>query len=121
MTARSKLLPGQKGTKKLVAEYGDALLCVRYRYDEQSRTRLKTVELIIERKPWTPTPRRYMDSTLVPVRIGFRDTALRDQAKSTQGKWDPEAKAWYIEYGKIKGTELEKLIIFETKVKKSGL
>jgi hypothetical protein len=45
------------------------------------------------------------------VRIGFEDKALRDQAKSAQGKWDPEAKAWYIEYGKIKGTELEKLII----------
>lgn len=121
MTARSKLLPGQKGTKNLVAEYGDALLCVRYRYDELSRTRLKTVELIIERKPWTPAQRRYMDSTLVPVRIGFRDKALREQAKSAQGKWNPEAKAWYIEYGKIKGTELEKLIILETPVNKSGL
>ena len=75
MTARSKLLPGQKGIKKLVAEYGDALLCVRYRYDELSRTRLKTVELIIERKPWTSAPRRYDDGALVPVRIGFRDTA----------------------------------------------
>jgi hypothetical protein len=52
-----------------------------------------------------------MDSTLVPVRIGFEDKALRDQTKSAQGKWDPDAKAWYIEYGKIKGTELEKLII----------
>jgi hypothetical protein len=55
-----------------------------------------------------------MDSTLVPVRIGFRDKDLRDQAKSAQGKWAPEAKAWHIEYGKIKGTELEKLIILET-------
>ncbi len=121
MTARSKLLPGQKGTKNLVAEYGDALLCVRYRYDELSQTRMKTVELIIERKPWTPTQCRYMDNTLVPVRIGFRDTALRDQAKSAQGKWNPEAKAWYIEYGKIKGTELEKFVIVQTRVNKSGL
>ena len=54
MTARTKLLPGKKGTKSLVAKYGDALLCVRYRYDEKSRTRLKTVELIIERTPWVP-------------------------------------------------------------------
>jgi hypothetical protein len=42
---------------------------------------------------------------------------LRDQAKAVQGKWDPEAKAWYIEYGKIKGTEQEKLIILQTHVK----
>lgn len=110
-----------KEPKNLVAEYGDALLCVRYRYDELSRTRLKTVELIIERKPWTPTSHRYMDSTLVPVRIGFQDKASRDQAKSAQGKWDPEAKVWYIEYGKIKGTELEKFVILETQVRQSGL
>jgi hypothetical protein len=44
---RLKLKPGQKGTKALVEQYGDALVCVRYRYDEASRTRIKTVELII--------------------------------------------------------------------------
>jgi len=111
MTARVKLKPGQKGTKSLVAKYGDALLCVRYRYDKQSRTRLKTVELIVERKPWAPTPHRIKNSTLVPVRIGYADTALREQAKSARGKWNPEARAWYIQYGKIKGTDLEKFII----------
>lgn len=31
MTARTKLMPGQKGTKGLVAKYDDVLLCVRYR------------------------------------------------------------------------------------------
>lgn len=41
----------RKGNKKACRQYGDALLCVRYRYDEQSQTRLKTVELIIEKKP----------------------------------------------------------------------
>ncbi len=40
---RLKLKPGQKGTKKLSAEYGDALVCVRFRYDEKSGTRFKTV------------------------------------------------------------------------------
>ena len=121
MTARTKLMPGQKGTKSLVAKYGDALLCVRYRYDRQSHTRLKTVELIVERKPWTPTAHHFMDDTLVPVRIGYGDKELRDQAKAAQGKWNPQAKAWYIEYGKIKGTTLEKLIISETRANKSGL
>jgi hypothetical protein len=52
-----------------------------------------------------------MNSTRVSVHIGFEDKALRDQAKSAQGKWDPEVKGWYIEYGKIKGTELVKLVI----------
>jgi hypothetical protein len=61
------------------------------------------------------------DSTLVPVRIEYADMALRDQAKSAQGKWNPEAKAWYIEYGKIKNTDLEKFIILETEANKKSI
>ncbi len=106
-----KLKPGQKGTKSLVAKYGAALLCVRYRYDKVSRTRLKTAELIIEKKTWAPAVRRFEDNTRVPVRIAYNDTVLREKAKAAQGKWDPKTRAWHIQYGKIKGTELERLII----------
>jgi len=111
MTATIKLRPGQKGTKKLLAKYGDALLCVRYRYDVQSRTCFKTVELIIEKKPWTPSSHRFKNDTHVPVRIGYGDKDLREKAKAAQGKWDPKTRAWHIQFGKIKGTELEKFII----------
>ncbi len=44
MKAGKKLKPGEPGTKKLLREYGDHLVCVRYRYDAQNRKRLKTVE-----------------------------------------------------------------------------
>ena len=50
MKSRLNLKPGQKGTKKLVAEYGAALVCVRYRYDRESGTRVKTAEIIVEKK-----------------------------------------------------------------------
>lgn len=63
MIARLKLKPGQKGTKKLVAEHGDALVCVRYRYDEASSTRFKTVELIVEKKHGAPW-REYLMKTI---------------------------------------------------------
>lgn len=36
-----KLAPGQKGTKKLHEQFGDHLLCVRYRYDDQLLTGFK--------------------------------------------------------------------------------
>lgn len=42
------LKPGDKGTRRLVAEYGERLLRVRYRYDEERGKRLKTVELIVK-------------------------------------------------------------------------
>ena len=51
MITKLKLKPGQKGTKKLAEEYGDALVCVRYRYDEAKQVRHKTIELIVESKP----------------------------------------------------------------------
>jgi hypothetical protein len=45
--ADTHLKPGQKGTKALLEQYGDKLLCVRYRYDEKRQVRIKTVELIV--------------------------------------------------------------------------
>jgi hypothetical protein len=50
MITRLKLKPGQLGTKSLVEQFGDALVCVRYRYDSVSRSRIKTVELIAVKK-----------------------------------------------------------------------
>ena len=49
MKTRLTLKPGQRGTKSLAEKYGDALLCVRFRYDAELRQRLKTVELIIQK------------------------------------------------------------------------
>ena len=44
---RLNLKPGQKGTKQLLAQYGDRLVCVRYRYDAYRKKRLKTVEILV--------------------------------------------------------------------------
>lgn len=52
MRARRKLLPGQPGTKKLVEKYGANLVCIRYRYDSESKRKIKTVELIEDEGPW---------------------------------------------------------------------
>ncbi len=54
MRTRLKLKPGQRGTKKLQAMYGDRLVCVRYRYDPDTGRRFKTIEIIVEEKEWTP-------------------------------------------------------------------
>ncbi len=45
------LKPGQKRTKELLALHGASLLCVRYRYDEDTHEHLKTVELVIQGCP----------------------------------------------------------------------
>ncbi len=54
MSSRVTLPPGRNGTKKLLRQYGDRLLRVRYRYDSETRRRLTTVELIVDEVPWEP-------------------------------------------------------------------
>jgi hypothetical protein len=44
------LKPGQSGTKGLLRRDGPSLLCVRYRVDDATGERLKTVELVIQRR-----------------------------------------------------------------------
>lgn len=109
-----KLKPGQRGTKKLVDIYGDDLVCIRYRYDEASRTRLKTVEIIVEKKAWTPPQCRFADDERVPVRIAYAESDKKRIAKQSGGRWDPVKRLWLIPFGKIKGTLLEKHIVLQT-------
>ena len=101
--------PGQNGSKRLTEQYGDKLLCVRYRYDEQRRMRVKTVEIIVEERPWQP-PFRFRDDDLVPVTVGFEETTLREKLRKARGTWDPQERVWMVRYGKVRGTELESRI-----------
>lgn len=54
MRVRLVRRPGQHGTKRHVEQYGDRLVCVRYRYDEAGRRRFTTVEIIVDEAPWEP-------------------------------------------------------------------
>ncbi|MDD2271853.1 MAG: hypothetical protein PHH29_06320 [Desulfuromonadaceae bacterium] len=110
MKTRLILKPGQKGTKKLTDKYGDALICVRFRYDAELKQRIKTVELIVEKTDWTPPPPRYTADTLVPLRIEGYEKDLQAKTKEAGGRWNPEKQLWFVKYGKITGTQLEKHI-----------
>jgi len=109
MKSLLNLKPGQKGTKKLMEIYGKSLLYVRYRYDEDQGVRLKTVELIIEKKPWQPSL-RIRDEDIVPVNVYFSEMDLREKLKGLGGKWNPEEKSWFVPYASIRGTEFEERI-----------
>ncbi len=69
--------------------YGKSLICVRYRYDEQTKQRIKTVELIVDRVSWQPVKRRVDGEALVMVRVDWHETELRQKVKAAGGKWDP--------------------------------
>jgi len=88
-----KLLPGQPGTLKLERKFGDALLCVRYRVDPQTRQRVTTVELIVDQAPLTPRPDR-----TVGVRVNYRETELRQQMRDIGATWDSQARLWRMPF-----------------------
>lgn len=114
MKTRLILKPGQRGTKRLTEKYGDTLVCVRFRYDPVTKKRLKTIELVIEKTDWEPPPEKLSADSLVAVKIEGYETELRKKIKSSGGTWKPEQKLWYVKYGNIKGTPLEKHIYVDT-------
>jgi len=109
MKSYNHLKPGQKGTKRLVEQYGDALLCVRYRYDEKRGIRLKTVEIVVEE--WTSIPSRFKDGDIVSVSVHFEEIELREQLRTLRARWDAQAKLWFVPYRLIRGTPLEARIL----------
>jgi hypothetical protein len=110
---QTSLKPGRKGTKRLVEQYGNALLCVRYRHDTIRGLRLKTVELVVEEKPYRPWL-RYRDDDIVSVIVSYSETELRDRLKKACGKWNSGERLWRVLFGAILGdTELKGRILKE--------
>jgi hypothetical protein len=66
-----RLKPGQKGTNRLLAQYGDRLICVRYRYDAQRKKRFKTVELLVAERDWEPPRRPFAPDQIVGMRVAL--------------------------------------------------
>jgi hypothetical protein len=113
MKSNTHLKPGQKGTKRLLEQYGDKLLCVRYRYDEKRQVRIKTVEIIVSETPCTSSV-RYRDHDIVNVIVPYAKTTLRDRLKAAGGRWNPDEKFWQVSFGAIKGdAELSERILAE--------
>jgi len=99
------LTPGANGTKKLVERYGDRLVCVRYRYDEERRRRIKTVELIEEESLWSPAGAVYL------VKIDYNETALRARVKEAGGRWNAQRRLWLVTRDTLRHLSLEDRIV----------
>jgi hypothetical protein len=121
METRLSLTPGQNGTKKLLARYGERLVCVRYRYDAARKVRHKTVELIVETAPWVPNrrnPRREPED-MVAVRIGFSETALREQIKAAGAIWRPKLWLWEVDWKTVRELGLQARVVAQYPSQKS--
>ena len=77
MPTSTTLQPGQRGAKKFVSQYGDRLVCVRYRYDAQKQKRYKTVELMVAEENRTPPASLPAPEQVVAVRASAPEAAVR--------------------------------------------
>ena len=119
MLIRTVRKPGEAGTQKLVARYGDRLVSVRYRYDPAKGKRYKTVELIVAEEDWRPPPEPVVDAepaprprvSRVPVRIRYNEKDLQRQIRSIGGLWDPRRKLWYAPAEDVKRLGLNDRIV----------
>lgn len=115
METRLTLRPGQNGTRKLAARFGERLVCVRYRYDEQRRKRYTTVELIVAEADWTPRARspratRSPDDR-VYVRVAWREEGLRAKLKALGALWRPRFRLWELPWGAVRALEIEDRVV----------
>lgn len=92
MQTRQTLKPGQKGTKALQAEYGDRLVCVRYKYDASRRKRYKTVELVVEARDWMPS------GSKVWVKVAWGEAAIGRAIRNAGGAWNQDKKLWKLTF-----------------------
>ena len=92
--------------KQLLAQYGDRLICVRYRYDAQPK-------LLVAECDWEPPRPRFADDQIVGLRVAFADVAVRDRVKQAGGTWNPERRVWQLRYDRVVELGLNSRIVDE--------
>src|SRR5713101_1352587 len=111
MRTRLTLHPDQRGAKQLLAQYGNRLVCVRYRYDEHRKKRFKTVESIVEEREWEPHTYQRSAESLVYVRVAWPEVEVRRQVKRAGRKWHPQHGVWELRYDRVVALRLEERIV----------
>ena len=86
------LTPGAAGTQRYLRQYGDRLVCVRYRQD----------------KALFPHPNQ-----AVLLRIGYKEEAMRARVKAAGGKWLPDKKLWRLHYRLVEQLGLQNRVVRE--------
>lgn len=98
----STFRPGEKGTRRLLRDWGERLVCVRYRYNAARNMRLKTVEIVVDEAAW----KRKSDADC-GVEVRSWEKELRDAIVAAGGRWNRELGMWILAKGKARRLGLE--------------
>jgi hypothetical protein len=92
----STFKPGEKGTKRLLRDWGARLVCVRYRYNAELKVRVKTAEIVVDEVAWT----RKADAAH-GIEVRSWEGKLREAIVTAGGKWDRDLRMWVLAKGKV--------------------
>lgn len=108
---RKTMRPGEKGTGRFVRDWGERLVCVRYRFDARGRIRYTTIEIVTsEARPWNP-PRRPTPGALVYLRIDPNDWKAIQRLRDARARWDRERLLWQTRYDVAERLRLRSRIV----------
>jgi hypothetical protein len=102
---------GRIGTKGLMKEYGDRFVCARYRYDAERKLKIKTVEIIVAREPWSGFTRKNPPNKLIALRVAYHETYMRRLMREAGGRWDKDGKVWLLPLREVRNLGLEDRIV----------
>jgi hypothetical protein len=86
-----KIGPGQRGAVKLARTYGEALVCLRYRENDDGTERLTTGEPVVERAVI-----QKRDDPVVALKIKPEEIELRRLAQARGAKYDGKNFMWKL-------------------------
>ena len=75
-----------------IKKYGQNLLCVRYKYDQNTQKKMITVELVADMQEWHKDLRRIPKNKIVPLKIKFGEVDLGIRVRALGGTWNREKK-----------------------------
>ncbi len=90
---------------------------MRYKYDERTRKRYTSVELIEEEAEWpiessgAAREQTGLSSKRLAIRVDYSETELREKVKALGGIWRPRQKLWEMRYEDIVALGLESRIV----------
>ncbi|MCP4397250.1 MAG: hypothetical protein GY801_08135 [bacterium] len=94
MKARVTLGPEHRRDRKLRQRFGDQLVYVRDRCDEERKKRNTPVERIIDEAEWEPRRKTPDGQEIVGVRIERKERALQKRVKQAGAIWNQQRTRW---------------------------
>ena len=102
MKVTKTIRANQQGAKRFKRQWGDKLIAVRYRLDENASEFITTIEIEVDRRP-KPEPGHSQKALLaaqrmevVAIHVDYKEFELRSEIKSAGARWSQQLRLWLL-------------------------